>query len=234
MRNKKYVLLNIFYGIVLFFFVISLSISLPILCRFIHTLCIKPMNIVENLNSFTGQNYTYEDVVEAYNEVLNYCVFYTKFGAGKLLYPEEDVLHFEDCRVLFTIDLAVLLVTTILIIVFKIIEKKKRTIMLKPLTYLLTGVLTIILPLVLVLLCSRDFNAAFIKFHELFFPGKDNYWFNPNVNYIVLILPEDFFMVCAIVIAVGVFLGATILIICWYLKRRKVLLLKKRDIYENI
>ena len=92
---KKYVLLNIIYAIVLFLFIISLAISLPILCRFIHTLCIEPMHIVENLNNYTGKSYTYDDVVEAYNEVLDYCVFYTKFGAGKLLYPEEDVLHFK-------------------------------------------------------------------------------------------------------------------------------------------
>ena len=231
---KKYIFTNIIYAIVLFFFVISLSISLPILCRFMHTLCIKPLGIVESLNSYTGENYTYEDVVQAYNEVLNYCVFYAPFGAGKLLYPEEDVLHFEDCRVLFTIDLVVLLVTLVLIIVFKIVEKKKRVIMLKPVTYIITGALTIILPLVLVLICSQDFNAAFIKFHELFFPGKDNYWFNPDVNYIVLILPEDFFMICAIVIASGVFSGAIVLVILGFVKRRKVVLLKKRDIYENI
>lgn len=224
---KKYVLLNIIYGIVLFFFVISLAISLPILCRFIHTLCIKPMHIVETLNTATGQNYTYDDVVQAYNEVLNYCVFYTKFSAGKLLYPEEDVLHFEDCRVLFSLDLGVLLTTFILIIVFKIIEKKKRVIMFKPATYLITGILTIVLPLVLGGLCAMDFDAAFIKFHEIFFPGKDNWWFDPHVNYIVLILPQDFFMVCAIVIGAGVILGAITLIILFAVKRKKYKRLKR-------
>lgn len=218
---KKYVLLNIIYAIVLFLFIISLAISLPILCRFIHTLCIEPMHIVENLNNYTGKSYTYDDVVEAYNEILDYCVFYTKFGAGKLLYPEEDVLHFEDCRILFTLDLSVLLVTFILIIVFKIIEKKKRVIMFKPVTYLVTGILTIVLPLVLGGLCAIDFDAAFVKFHEIFFPGKGNWVFDPKVNYIILILPEDFFMVCAIVIGAGVVLGAVTLIILFAVKRKK-------------
>ena len=230
---KKYVLLNIIYGIVLFFFIISLSISLPILCRFIHTLCIKPMGIVEELNAFTGQSYTYDDVVEAYNEVLNYCVFYTEFGAGKLVYPEKDVLHFEDCRVLFTLDLSVLLVTFILIVIFKIVEMKKKVIMFKPCTYLITGILTIVLPLVLGGLCAIDFNAAFIKFHELFFPGKDNYWFDPYEDYIVLILPENFFMVCAIVIGASVFIGATILIVLYFKKRKKLIRKKQTEIYEN-
>ena len=230
---KKYILLNIIYGIVLFFFIISLSISLPILCRFIHTLCIEPMHIVENLNEWTGRNYTYEDVVEAYNEVLDYCVFYKKFGAGKLLYPEEDVLHFEDCRVLFTLDLVVLLVTTVSIIALKIIEKVKKVVMFKPKTYLITGILTIVLPLVLGGLCAIDFDKAFIEFHKIFFPGKDNYWFNPNKNYIVLILPQDFFMVCAIVIAAGVIIGATILIVLFFIKRKKLLKRKQQEIYEN-
>ena len=95
---KKYVLLNILFGVALFLFIISFSIALPILCRFIHTLCIKPMNIVENLNAYTGENFTYEDVVEAYNGILNYCVFYTPWNSGKLPCPPQDVLHFKDCR----------------------------------------------------------------------------------------------------------------------------------------
>lgn len=188
------------------------------------------MEIVETLNSWTGKNYTYDDVVEAYNEVLNYCVFYTKFGAGKLLYPEEDVLHFEDCRVLFTIDLVVLLVTLLSIIVLKIVEKKKRKMIIQPGTYLVTGLLTIVLPLVIGGLCAIDFDAAFLKFHEIFFPGKDNYWFDPAVNYIVLILPQDFFMVCAIVIGAGVLIGAIVLFVIFFKKRKKVI--RKKQEYE--
>ncbi len=231
---KKYRLLNIIYGIVLFFFIISLSISIPILCRFIHTICIEPMHMVESLNNQSGLNYTFDDVVEAYNQVLDYCVFYKEFGAGKLIYPEKDVLHFQDCRVLFTIDFVVLLVTFVLIIVLHIVQKIKRVVIFKPTTYLVAGIFTIVLPCVLVGICSIDFNEAFMTFHRIFFPGKDNFMFRSWENYIILIMPEEFFMVCAIVIASGFFIGATVLIIIGLLKRRKIVKRKKSlDIYEN-
>ena len=131
--EKRNVLLNILFGLFVFNFAISFSIALPIFCRFIHTLCIKPMGIVESLNEYTGLNYTFDDVVEGYNEVLNYCCFYAPFGAGKLLYPESDIPHFTDRRTLFTIDFGFLLVSFIGIIILKIIDKKKKVISIKPL-----------------------------------------------------------------------------------------------------
>lgn len=226
---KKYVLLNVLFGIALFLFVISFSIALPIMCRFIHTLCIKPMHIVEDLNAGTNSNYTFDDVVEAYNEVVNYCCFYTKFGAGKLLYPEEDVLHFEDCRKLFTLDFVVIIVSLIIIITLKIIEKKKKVVMFKPLTYLITGISTIVLPTVLGILCAINFDEAFVIFHHIFFPGKENWLFNPSENHIIWILPQDFFMVCAIVIGASVVIGSTLLILFFFIKRKKIVKMRKAN-----
>ena len=54
-----------------FLFVISFSIALPIMCRFIHTLCIEPMDIVGSLNTVAnkqGLNYTFDDVVKGVDE----------------------------------------------------------------------------------------------------------------------------------------------------------------------
>ena len=209
---KKYVLLNIIYGIVLFLFIVTLSISIPIFCRFIHTLCIEPFHMVEELNSCSGQNYTFDDVVEAYNQVLDYCVFYKKFGAGKLLYQEEDIVHFEDCRKLFTINFCTMIVSFITILLFKIIEKKKRVIMFKPAMYLTTGILAIAFPIAIGALCAINFEAAFYIFHKIFFFNKANYGFDPYYNHVILILPSEFFMVCGIVIGVSIFIGAIILI----------------------
>ena len=50
------------------------------------------------------------------------------------------------------------------------------------------------------LLASLDFERAFVVFHALFFPGKDNWLFDPAVDQIILILPEVFFRNCALLI----------------------------------
>ena len=101
--------------------------------------------------------------------------------------------------------------------------------MFKPLTYLITGISTVVLPLILGGLCAIDFDKAFVIFHKIFFPGKDNWLFDPNENYVILIMPENFFMVCAIVIGAGVVVGASLLIVFFFIKRRKILKMKKAN-----
>ncbi|MCR5308794.1 MAG: TIGR01906 family membrane protein [Bacilli bacterium] len=216
------VFLNILFGLFAFIFVISFSIALPIFCRFIHTLCIKPMGIVESLNEYTGLNYTFDDVVEGYNEVLNYCCFYAPFSAGKLLYSESDIPHFRDCRTLFTIDFAFLLIGLIGIIVLKIIEKKKKSFIIYPKTYSVAAWCIIVVPLTIGIFAAINFDIAFDYFHRILFPGKLDYFIDPEINHIILILPESFFMVCAIVIGVSIIACSIALFILSSLKRKKL------------
>jgi len=57
-------------------------------------------------------------------------------------------------------------------------------------------------------LVALDFDRAFEIFHKLFFPGKDNWLFDPLKDEIINILPEEYFRNCAIAI------GALVLILC--------------------
>lgn len=208
-----------------FLFIISFSIAMPIMCRFIHTLCIEPMNIVGSLNAVANKqslNYTFDDVVKAYNDVVDSCCFYIPFKCGDLKCPPEDILHFEDCRVLFTLDFVVLAVSLASIVTIVIVEKVKKITLIKPLTLLITGITTIVLPLVIGGLCAIDFDEAFLTFHRIFFPGKTNFFFDPRVNFIILILPESFFMVCAIVIGASVLLCSGSLIALYFVKKKKI------------
>ena len=52
------------------------------------------------------------------------------------------------------------------------------------------------------LAASSDFSKFFVKFHEMFFPGKDNWIFDENVDEIIKILPEEVFKNMATVILV--------------------------------
>ena len=47
---------------------------------------------------------------------------------------------------------------------------------------------------------ALDFDRAFTVFHSIFFPGKDNWLFDPVADPVILILPEAFFRNCAIAI----------------------------------
>ena len=50
------------------------------------------------------------------------------------------------------------------------------------------------------LLAALNFDGAFTVFHSIFFPGKDNWLFDPVTDPVILILPEAFFRNCAIAI----------------------------------
>ena len=49
-------------------------------------------------------------------------------------------------------------------------------------------------------LAALDFDRAFVIFHSVFFPGKDNWIFDWQTDPIILFLPQDFFRNCAVLI----------------------------------
>ena len=52
-----------------------------------------------------------------------------------------------------------------------------------------------------------NFDAFFVKFHHMFFPGKDNWIFDPSEDEIIKILPEEVFMNFALLILVILIIG---------------------------
>ena len=51
---------------------------------------------------------------------------------------------------------------------------------------------------------AKDFQSAFTTFHKIFFPGKENWIFNPLEDPIILFMPQEFFMDCAILICASI------------------------------
>lgn len=70
-------------------------------------------------------------------------------------------------------------------------------------------------------LAALDFDRAFTVFHSIFFPGKDNWLFDPATAPVILILPEAFFRSCAILILAAVLLCCAALIIADLCRRRR-------------
>ena len=61
-------------------------------------------------------------------------------------------------------------------------------------------------------LAATDFDRAFTVFHGIFFPGKDNWLFDPATDPVIVLLPEEFFRNCAIAIGVSL-LGLCLLLL---------------------
>ena len=199
MKNKIF---SILFAVAVFFFIITFSIGLPIYFRPFYYAHIEAYEMVE------GSGFTYEEIREAYDEVLDYLtVPCRKFGTGVMRISESGASHFEDCKVLFDLNASVLMASAIIIIAMLVFHKHGkigRPVIGRYSAEFWAAVSAIILPIVLGGLAAIDFDKAFLIFHKIFFPGKDNWIFSYRDDEIIRVLPQEFFMNCAIFIACGV------------------------------
>ena len=216
MKNK---LLTALLGVMVALLILTASIGLPIYVRPFYYAQIDALNI----EAYSG--YDRETIVEAYDEMIEFCTNpWAEFGTGDLKYSENGKSHFEDCKGLFLLNGAVLLVSSISVVALLILRHLGVFELTRPLGYDVTFFSAVGLLGTFALiggLAAIDFNTAFVIFHTLFFPGKDNWLFDPRTDQIIMILPQDFFMNCAILIVSSIIITSLVFIILGVVKRNK-------------
>lgn len=76
------------------------SIAAPIIIRPFYYAQIDPLELERS------SGLSREEIIEAYDEVLDYCIGASdEFSAGVLPFSESGSAHFADCRRLFILDL---------------------------------------------------------------------------------------------------------------------------------
>lgn len=196
---------------------LTAAIAVPILCRPFYYAHIGPLELCQR----TGL--TESEVKTAFDEMLDYCLGAEEFSTGVLKWSESGKSHFTDVRELFLLDLRVLVVcaAALILLLFAARAAGRRPARLAgrgPAFWAGTG-----LGAVFLLIggwAALDFDRAFVVFHALFFPGKDNWLFDPAEDQIINILPQEFFMNCAILILVILVIGCAALIL-WDLLHNK-------------
>lgn len=189
---------------------LTFSIAAPILCRPFYYAHIGPLELCER----TGL--TENEIKTAYNEMLDYCLGGEEFSTGVLRWSDSGKSHFTDVRVLFLLDLWVLGVSAAVLAALLTAARLRK---LRPAPLLgrgpgfwagagLGGLFLLIGGW-----AALDFDRAFVAFHALFFPGKDNWLFDPRADQIINILPQEFFRNCAILILAILVTGCIALIV---------------------
>lgn len=146
-----------------------------------------------------------EEIMANYSAVMDYLSPFSRseFYLPTLNYTETGAEHFHDCKVFFG---WVYLLGAIAILTYAVLAKFKifdRRIM------LCGGMITVAIPLVFCLGALINFDSMFVIFHRIFFDG--NTWiFDPSQDEIINILPQDFFMHCAVFIAAFWILAAVL------------------------
>ena len=212
-------LLSLFTGVFTALLVLSASIAVPLLCRPFYYAHIEALN----LDGYTGLSV--EQIKEAFDQVMDYCLgLRPDFAAGVLPFSESGASHFADVRVLFLLDLWVAVISLAALVILFIISRRKK---LTPAPLLghgpgfwaaigLGGLFLIVGGL-----AATNFERAFLIFHSLFFPGKTNWLFDWRTDPIILLLPEDFFRNCAILILALLIFWCVILIAADLLAQRR-------------
>lgn len=189
-------------------FILSFSVALPLVWRGFYYMQIEPLQLED-------YGYTREEIIEAFDDMMDYCIFGGVFKTGKLRWSESEKAHFDDVSVLFKIDFTVLAVSTVSLIVLYVIRKKRNLYYLyynhQPSYW--AGWLELLLFTFIGIVGSIDFDITFVIFHRIFFPGKTNWYFDWNRDEIIRILPQKYFSNCALLIVGSLLVICVILIV---------------------
>lgn len=188
-------------------FLFSLSLTLLIIVLAVKiTLMFKPLYYfdIEYLNIEALSGFSKSEIIENYNYVINYLLSpkVQEFNLPSIPYSKFGQIHFRDVKRIFT-SLDILLIITGITSVSGVILnlKRKSYDFLKRTSYML-----ILLPTVLLTGFMISFDKAFVVFHKIFF--RNDYWqFDPDIDAIINILPQEFFFHSALMIVILIIAG---------------------------
>lgn len=209
-------LLSVLCAVCVVFFLLTAAIGLPIYIRPFYYAHIEAFDLPAR------SGYTAEEIRAAYDEVLDYLTLPGKeFSTGVLPHSVEGKAHFEDCKVLFDLNASILLSSGLVLAVLFFMRKKWGPYRIgKHSAPFWAAVLSVTAPIMIGCLAALDFDRAFVIFHSIFFPGKTNWVFDWYEDPIIRVLPQEFFMDCAILIGLGLITMA-VGILVWEGKRKK-------------
>ncbi len=185
------------------------AVAAPILCRPFYYAHIGPLRLVER----TG--YTEGEIKTAFDEMLDYCLGGEEFSTGAMRWSESGKNHFTDVRRLFLLDLRAFAAALAALACLGLLVRRGGVgpaplLGRGPGFWAGAGLGSVFL--LVGALAALDFDRAFVVFHALFFPGKDNWLFDPAADQIINILPQAYFRNCALLIFALLVLGCALLI----------------------
>ena len=199
--------------------VLTGAIALPLLVRPFYWAQIQALDIPAR------SGLTVEQLRDAFGDVMDYCLgLRPDFAAGVLPFSQEGASHFADVRVLFLLDIRLLAVSLAALLALYLLRRRKGMALCRfggrgPGFWAACGLGGLFV--IVGGLAALDFDRAFTVFHTIFFPGKDNWLFDPMTDPVILILPEEFFRSCALLILAGLLLACGALIAADLRHRRR-------------
>ncbi|HBF6774130.1 TPA: TIGR01906 family membrane protein [Clostridioides difficile] len=136
----------------------------------------------------------------------------SEFKLPTLKSSPQGKIHFEEVRNIFqNINKLAKLLLVVSLVGIILSVKNKNIKILKT-----TSITLIIMPLLLTVPILLNFEKSFIIFHKLLF--RNDYWiFNPNLDPVINILPEEFFFHSGMIILILILLVSILLFVMYKL-----------------
>ena len=128
---------------------------------------------------------------------------------------ETGRIHFEEVKVIFVFFQWAAIVSMILVIILIRLNQKRENYRF----WKYTSVMSIAVPVVLAALIALNWDMVFVVFHKIMF--NNDYWiFDASTDPVIMILPDSFFMHCAIMALLGVVVGSVGCFLIYLRKKR--------------
>jgi integral membrane protein (TIGR01906 family) len=211
--GKEYRVWQWLLGIVLTWVFICLAVTVVLRSSWLYERDIRDMGLPDKLEVSEAF------ILEQYHALIDYNV---PGGPDTLVFPglpssENALRHFGEVKVIFLFFQIGLWIGLVPVVCGIIFFRKS-----KPLYLKVAGILSLALPAAIGLGASLFWERFFVLFHEVLF--RNDFWlFNEETDPIILLLPDAYFLHCAIAI-VGITIGCGILSLGCYLlvaKRRR-------------
>lgn len=214
-KSKEFIskFVNIILGLCITLFSIGFSVMLVLNLTAIYKIFIEKFNLV-NKTAVSAEN-----LMINYKGMISYLrnPFIEELKFKDFPMSTAGQVHFEDVKNIFMNVYIIMIISVVILIVFKLIKKFSINInFIKALNY--AANITFILFGLIVTGIIVDFSKIFILFHKIFF--NNGYWiFDPKTDPIINALPETLFMVYALIVIIFLFSEAILFKIIYYKKR---------------
>lgn len=189
---------NILTSLCLALFIISSAVTITLNFRPLYYHDISALKIEET------SGFSKKVIKDNYDELIDYNQFF-RSGKLKLTMPmsKEGRIHFAEVKRIF-VCVEILCIVTLILSCFLI----KRQIAGRNFDFLKSAsIMTVLLPSVVGILCAVNWDSAFILFHKIMF--RNDYWlFDEATDPVIMILPDEFFLHCAVMIILLIFIGS--------------------------
>lgn len=200
-------------------FVLPILITLFIIsASAVFTLNFRPLyyHDISSLNIEETSGYSENVIRENYDALIDYnSVFHRGSLDLSLPMSREGRIHFQDVKRIFDVlqILCVLSLIGSLILGIRAWKQGYRGFLKS------AAVLSVFLPVTAGILIAFNWDNAFILFHELMF--SNDYWlFDERTDPVINILPDEFFLQCALLIILLI-LAASLIMGLIYLRQKK-------------